>query len=314
MILKRRLNQQTLIRFIIENTEREERGKPTGFHTILGEDHVMLKTEHAGGITAVIPLHGIEQILTDPEDEEEDDDETLKAEESTTDHNTESSESDTDRYTESQTKPEQLGRDTPNSGKRTSNKWKDPKRPKWDKPEQTETYAERARKATRPKEVTFQWTKMPLTNKTVRRRDLKQDWITALKKAIKEEQDKAQQSSEWEDYTEQYVKALADVGIRVPIDVMRYTRITVDENTINKPDDLNELWQLAQKTAKPKEEVLEQRRWENLLKSEFDHEIDTAVRQNVEPDYICNDQSICQDGTRSGAKMVQHTTDHIKPH
>jgi hypothetical protein len=73
MILKRRLNQQTLIRFIIENTEREERGKPTGFHTILGEDHVMLKTEHAGGITAVIPLHSIEQILTDPEDDQEDD-------------------------------------------------------------------------------------------------------------------------------------------------------------------------------------------------------------------------------------------------
>jgi hypothetical protein len=59
MNLKRRLNQQTIIRFIIENTEREERGKPTGFHTILGEDHVMLKTEHAGGITAVIPLHNV---------------------------------------------------------------------------------------------------------------------------------------------------------------------------------------------------------------------------------------------------------------
>jgi hypothetical protein len=53
----------------------------------------MLKTEHAGGITAVIPLHNIEQILTDTEDDEE----TLKAEESTTDHNTESSESETDK-------------------------------------------------------------------------------------------------------------------------------------------------------------------------------------------------------------------------
>jgi hypothetical protein len=47
----------------------------------------------------------------------------------------------------------------------------------------------------------------------------------------------------------------------------------------------NELWQLAQQKAKPKEEVQEQRRWENLLKSKFDHEIDAAVRQNVEPDY-----------------------------
>ncbi len=66
---------------------------------------------------------------------------------------------------------------------------------------------------------------------------------------------------------------------------MRYTRITIDENTINKPDDLDELWKLAQQKAKPKEEVLEQRRWENLLKSEFDHEINAAVHQNVEPDY-----------------------------
>ncbi len=35
MNLKRRLNQQTIIRFIIENTEREERGKPTGFRARL---------------------------------------------------------------------------------------------------------------------------------------------------------------------------------------------------------------------------------------------------------------------------------------
>ncbi len=90
---------------------------------------------------------------------------------------------------------------------------------------------------------------------------------------------------QWGDYSEQYIKALADVGIRVPLEVMKFTRVTIDEDTINKPDDLNELWELAQQKAKPKEEVLEQRRWENLLKSEFDHEIDTAVRQNVEPDY-----------------------------
>jgi hypothetical protein len=282
MNLKRRLNQPTIIRFIIENTEREERGIPAGFHTILGENHVMLKTEHAGGVLVIIPLHNIEQILTDPEDSESEE-ETLKAEEST-DHNTESSGSDTDKQN-SHTELEQPSRDTPNGGKRTSNKWKDPKRPKWDQQEQTETYAERARKATRPKEVTFQWTKMPLTNKTVRRRDLKQDWIAAFKKAIQEEQHKAQKSSEWGDYSEQYIKALVDVGIRVPLGVMKFTRVNIDEDTINKPDDLNELWELAQQKAKPKEEVLEQRRWENLLKSEFDHEIDTAVRQNVEPDY-----------------------------
>jgi hypothetical protein len=86
---------------------------------------------------------------------------------------------------------------------------------------------------------------MPLTNKTVRRRDQKQDWINAFKKAIQQEQEKAQLASDWEDYTEQYVKSLADVGIRVPIEVIRYTRITIDENTINKPEDLDELWQCS---------------------------------------------------------------------
>ncbi len=91
IILKRRLNEKLLIRFIIDNTEKEERGRPTGFHRILGEDHVMLKTEHAGGITAVIPLHNIEQILTDTEDDEE----TIKEDKSSTDCNT-TSESDTE--------------------------------------------------------------------------------------------------------------------------------------------------------------------------------------------------------------------------
>ncbi len=151
IILKRQRNEKLLIRFIIKNTEKEERGRPTGFHKILGKDHVMLKTEHAGGITAVIPLHNIEQILKDTEDDEE----MLKVEETTTDHNKDSSGSDTDKQ-DSQTEPEQSGRDTPNGGKRTSNKWRDPKRPRWEQQEQTETYADRARRATRPKEVTFQ--------------------------------------------------------------------------------------------------------------------------------------------------------------
>ncbi len=137
----------------------------------------MLKTEHAGGITAVIPLHNIEQILTDTEDDEE----TLKAEESTTDHSTDSSGSDTESKQDSQTEPEQSGRDTPNGVKRTSNKWRDPKRPRLEQQDQTETYADRARRATRPKAVTFQWTKMPLINKTVRRRDQKQEWINSFK-------------------------------------------------------------------------------------------------------------------------------------
>jgi hypothetical protein len=44
------MNQRVNIKFIVENTEIQEKEKPIGFHKILNEDHVMLRTDHAGGI------------------------------------------------------------------------------------------------------------------------------------------------------------------------------------------------------------------------------------------------------------------------
>ncbi len=96
---------------------------------------------------------------------------------------------------------------------------KAPKRPKLEQQEHTESYADRAKRATRPKEVTFQWTKMPgknmtkMTGKTKCRTNIKQEWIKAFTEAVEQEHKAATSASEWGDYEEQYARTLAKVGI-----------------------------------------------------------------------------------------------------
>ncbi len=48
---------------------------------------------------------------------------------------------------------------------------------------------------------------------------------------------------------------------------------------------MTEVWEHALEHAKDKDKVKEQQKWETFLKTKFDQEINTAIRQNVEPNY-----------------------------
>jgi hypothetical protein len=116
-------------------------------------------------------------------------------------------------------------------------------------------------------------------NTTKKLNEKKKTWIQALEQAI--EKEFTIQTDDWPDLTRAWDKSLRDVGIRVPIQTLReITPWNLDERIVNKPDHLDELWNVALRYAKSQEETTQQTDWEKHINEEFTKEVNRATRQN----------------------------------
>ena len=167
--------------------------------------------------------------------------------------------------------------------KRTAEGWVETK---------TETYADKAKKARQPSEVTFQWT--PLGKVTpMPRQKKKMAWIKALETAIQREVDRASSSSEWPDFEQALNMSLRHIGISIDEKVLTNVFHNIDETILDNKDTLDHMWKLIEEIShedpplgeNPEEVKMKFDQWKDTFEQECEAELDRALRDNHLADY-----------------------------
>ena len=177
---------------------------------------------------------------------------------------------------------------SPKVHKRTAQGWKeDPTSP-------IPTYADKAKRAKHPLDIIFQMTPLGNILPNEPKEDIeKRKWIKKFNEAIKKENDRANNASEWPDFIHALHNSLKARGIEVSRPILRHQFKYIDEHIVNDPDALDTIWNFVEEFFQEKENNEEpqqdplnpKEQWRNRITKEFDAELDKAIRDNQTADY-----------------------------